>query len=52
MARALILFAIILGIVVGGLMLLRRTARTGAPTRGDRKRIEIKPPDDDDDRGW
>lgn len=53
MGRALLMLAIILGVVVGALMLLRRTARTGMPKQEDRKRIEIKPPDEDDDnRGW
>jgi len=50
--RALVILAILLGIVLGGLLLLRRTANMNPTLKGDRKRIEIKPEDDDEDRGW
>lgn len=53
MLRALLLFALVLGVVLGGLLLLWRTAGMHPPKRSDdRKRLEIKPPPEDDDRGW
>jgi hypothetical protein len=56
MIRALILFALVVGIVVGGLMLLKRTSHTGVPPPGQMPRKQIKGPeekDDEEDRsGW
>jgi Protein of unknown function (DUF2897) len=53
MGRAIFIILIILGVVVGGLMLLRRTASM-RPPEGTRVRKEIKPEDEDEDdsRGW
>jgi hypothetical protein len=55
MGRAILFFLLVLGIVIGGLMLLRRTANMPPPER-DRShpRVEIKPKDDDDEdrSGW
>jgi hypothetical protein len=56
MIRALLLLALVLGIVIGGLMLLRRTANTGVPKPGDLPRRQIKGPEEDKDEedrsGW
>lgn len=53
MGRAILVFLLVLGIVVGGLMLLRRTAGM-RPAKPDSKykRVEIKPDDDEDKSGW
>lgn len=53
MGRAIIFFLLALGIVLGGLLLLRRTAGM-RPPKGTRVRKEIQPPDEEDDdrRGW
>ncbi len=48
MFRALVMFLLVLGIVAGGLMLLRRTA--GKPPKEYRKVERIE--DEDDRRGW
>jgi hypothetical protein len=55
MIRALILFALVVGIIVGGLMLLKRTSNTGVPRPGEMPRRQIKGPEDkdeDDRSGW
>ncbi len=53
MGRTIFFFLIVLGVVLGGLMLLRRTAGM-RPPKGTRVRKEIKPQDekDDDRSGW
>jgi len=56
MIRALLVIALVFGIIVGGLMLLKRTSNTGVPRPGEMPRKQIKGPDekeDDEDRsGW
>jgi hypothetical protein len=50
MGRAILFFLLVLGIVLGGLMLLRRTAGMRPPKPDTKyKRVEIKPPDDEED---
>ncbi len=49
MGRAILFFLLTLGVVLGGLLLLRRTASM-RPPKGTRVRREIKPDDDED--GW
>jgi hypothetical protein len=53
MWRAILIFAIVLGIVIGGLMLLRRTANMNPPL----PKRKLPPPgkddsDEDEDSGW
>jgi len=52
MLRAVLVFALVLGVVLSGLMLLRRTAGHRPAKRQDERqppRIEQK---DEDDAGW
>ena len=50
MFRAVILFLLVLGIVIGGLMLLKRTA--GKPPPEGYKRLGSRDSRDDDADGW
>ena len=50
MLRALLLFALVLGIVIGGLMLLRRTANMQPPIP-KRERPPAQDRDSDQDQG-
>lgn len=55
MGRAILVFLLVLGIVLGGLLLLRRTAGMRPPKPDSKyKRVEMKPQDDDEDDkgGW
>jgi hypothetical protein len=56
MMRALILIALIVGIIVGGLLVLKRTSHTGVPKTGDLPRKRIRGPDEKEDGedggGW
>ncbi|HZF27154.1 MAG TPA: DUF2897 family protein [Steroidobacteraceae bacterium] len=50
MLRAILVFALVLGIVVGGLLLLRRTADMQPPIR-KRERPPAKDRDSDEEEG-
>lgn len=50
MIRALLIFLLVIGVIAGGLMLLKRTANDPLP-KGTRKRPE-DPRDNDDSSGW
>lgn len=54
MGRAILVFLLVLGIVLGGLMVLRRTAGMRGPKPDSKhKRVDIKPPEEDEDKsGW
>jgi Protein of unknown function (DUF2897) len=53
MLRALLVFALVLGIVVGGLMLLRRTANMNPPIpKRDHPPAAESEVDKDDESGW
>jgi Protein of unknown function (DUF2897) len=53
MLRALLVFALVLGIVVGGLMLLRRTANMNPPIpKRDHPPAGNSESDEDERSGW
>lgn len=57
MIRALLVIALVFGVIVGGLMLLRRTSNTGVPRPGEMPRKQIRGPDEkekeeEDRSGW
>ena len=59
MWRALLFFALALGVVLGGLFLLRRTANTPPPRpsrepqpRRDEQDTDQEKDEEDDERGW
>jgi hypothetical protein len=56
MWRALLFFALALGVVLGGLFLLRRTANTPPPRppqpRSDEQDTDQEKDEEDDERGW
>ena len=53
MWRAILIFAIVLGIVIGGLMVLRRTANMNPPIPKEKLKPQRKDDaDEDEDSSW
>jgi hypothetical protein len=56
MLRALLVIALVFGVIIGGLLLLKRTSTMGVPRPGAMPRKQIKGPgekeDEEDRSGW
>lgn len=52
MWRAILLFILVLGIVLGGLMLLHKTAGQRPPTSPRVPRLPRDEKNEDEDKGW